>query len=81
MSWRPLRAFSRATGRGPGSGVAGSESEGRGAGERGDGEAWEIREAPPACLVAILVTAAGCVVLFLYPDPFFALVNQVAGGR
>ena len=47
----------------------------------GTGEAWEIREAPPACLVAILVTAGGCVALFLYPDPFFALVSQVAGGR
>ena len=56
---------------------------GDGVGKRGeeDGEAWEIREAPPACLAAILVTAVGCVALFLYPDPFFALVSQVAGVR
>ena len=80
MSWRPLRAFSRATGGGRGAGWRGRRARG-GAGERGDGEAWEIREAPPTCLVAILVTAGGCVVLFLYPDPFFALVNQVAGVR
>ena len=75
----PMRAFSRATGEGEQGDGAGER--GGGVGERGDGEAWEIREAPPACLVAILVTAGGCVALFLYPDPFFALVSQVAGGR
>ena len=60
----------------------GGEKE-AGAGEGGEkgAEAREIREAPPACLAAILVTAAGCVALFLYPDPFFALVSQVAGVR
>ena len=51
------------------------------AGERTGGEGPEIREAPPACLIAIVITAAGCVALFLYPDPFFDLVNQVAGVR
>ncbi len=51
------------------------------AGEGADGQEWEIREAPPACLIAIVITAAGCVVLFLYPDPLFDLVNQVAGVR
>ena len=51
------------------------------AGEGEEGEGSSIREAPPACLAAIVVTATGCVVLFLYPDPFFALVNQVAGVR
>ena len=52
-------------------------------GGHGEGSAGsrEIREAPPACLAAILITAAGCVGLFLYPDPFFALVSQVAGVR
>ena len=35
------------------------------------------------CLIAIVITAAGCVALFVYPDPdpFFDLVNQVAGVR
>ena len=51
-------------------------------GEHAEGQqAVEIREAPPACLIAIVITAVGCVVLFLYPDPFFDLVNQVAGVR
>ena len=65
-----------------GEGAGGGMKE-AGAGEGGEkgAEAREIREAPPACLAAILVTAAGCVVLFLYPDPFFALVSQVAGVR
>ena len=50
-------------------------------GERSEGRTAEIREAPPACLVAIVITAAGCAALFLYPDPFFELVNQVAAVR
>ncbi len=50
----------------------------RGAGEESDGRTSEIREAPTACLIAIVVTAAGCLELFLYPDPFFNLVSQVA---
>ena len=49
--------------------------------ERAQRQEWEIREAPPACLAAILITATGCVALFLFPDPFFDLVNQVAGAR
>ena len=52
-----------------------------GDGERAEGEGSGIREAPPACLVAIVITAAGCLALFVYPDPFFDLVNQVAGAR
>ena len=50
--------------------------------ERGDEEGTpEIREAPVPCLIAIVITAAGCLALFLYPDPFFDLVNQIAGVR
>ena len=45
------------------------------------GDGSEIEEAPIPCLVAICITAAGCLALFLYPDPFFELVNQVAGVR
>ena len=47
-------------------------------GERTSAEAAEIREAPIPCLIAIVVTATGCAALFLYPDPFIDLVNQVA---
>ena len=49
----------------------------------GTGEAAtpEVHEAPAACLVAIVITSAGCLALFVYPDPFFDLVNQVAGVR
>ena len=49
--------------------------------EAAEGGASEIREAPMPCLIAIVITATGCLVLFLYPDPFFGLVNQVAGVR
>ena len=52
------------------------------AGEEGaEGAASEVREAPMPCLVAIVITAAGCLALFVYPEPFFGLVNQVAGVR
>ena len=50
-------------------------------GEGTVGDAPEIHEAPWPSLVAIVITAAGCVVLFLYPDPFFNLVNQVVGAH
>ena len=52
-----------------------------GTGEGDEENASEIREAPTPCLVAIVITAAGCLALFVYPDPFFDLVNQVAGVR
>ena len=51
------------------------------AGEGSDGRASEIEEAPIPCLIAIVITATGCLALFVYPDPFFDLVNQVAGVR
>ncbi|MDP6515816.1 MAG: monovalent cation/H+ antiporter subunit D family protein [Alphaproteobacteria bacterium] len=35
------------------------------------------REAPLACLVPILVTAAGCLVLFVFPDPAYTLLRQL----
>lgn len=34
-------------------------------------------EAPPFCLVALSVTALGCIWLFFYPDPFYGLLNQL----
>ena len=50
-------------------------------GERSEAEASDIQEAPMACLVAIVITATGCLALFLYPDPIVELVDQVAGIR
>ncbi len=37
----------------------------------------EIREAPPACLIAIGITSAGCLVLFFYPDPVYNLMRLI----
>ena len=34
-------------------------------------------EAPPACLLAIAVTAFGCLLLFLMPDPLYQLAAGV----
>lgn len=42
-----------------------------------DGEEEGIREAPLACLVPILVTAAGCVVLFFCAGPVARLVGGI----
>jgi len=43
-----------------------------------EGDADEgIREAPVACVVALAITALGCLALFLNPDPLYALVSQV----
>ena len=50
-------------------------------GEGAQGSASEIHEAPMPCLVAIVITAAGCLALFVYPDPFFDLVSQVVRVR
>jgi len=51
-----------------------------GQGEGGDTRAPEVREAPVPCLIAICITATGCLALFLYPTPFFDLVTQVVVG-
>jgi multicomponent Na+:H+ antiporter subunit D len=39
-----------------------------------------IREAPVTCLAAMVVTALACLVLFFYPDPFYALAMSASGG-
>ncbi|MBE0664723.1 MAG: hypothetical protein IH584_02805, partial [Candidatus Aminicenantes bacterium] len=36
------------------------------------------REAPPWCLVPLVVTAVASIVLFFYPQPFVALANMAA---
>ena len=46
--------------------------------EASPGDADEgIREAPVACVVALVITALGCLALFLNPDPLYALMSQV----
>ena len=49
-------------------------------GKAADGTTYsEIKEAPVSCLVAMIVTSLACLVLFFYPDPFYALASQAAG--
>ena len=36
-----------------------------------------IREAPMACLIPLLFTAACCLALFLYPDPWLDLIRRI----
>ena len=39
-----------------------------------------VNEAPLACVIPLLVTAAGCVVLFVWPQPLYDLVRTLGGG-
>ncbi len=36
-----------------------------------------IKEAPPAALLALCITAGACVLLFFFPNPLFELVSQI----
>jgi len=36
-----------------------------------------IKEAPVACLIAIGLTALGCILLFFFPDPLFDLASMI----
>ncbi len=38
-----------------------------------------VHEAPAPSVAAIVVTAAACLLLFAYPDPFYRLMTMVAG--
>jgi multicomponent Na+:H+ antiporter subunit D len=40
----------------------------------------EIAEAPKSMLLAMVITASACVILFFYPDPFYRLASMAAGG-
>ena len=44
----------------------------------GEGSHEGIREAPVACVVALSLTALGCVALFIYPDPLYRLAASLA---
>ena len=39
-----------------------------------------VREAPPFCLVPLVVTASISIILFFYPQPFFRLAEMVVRG-
>ena len=39
----------------------------------------EIKEAPKSILLAMLITATACVILFFYPDPFYQLATLAVG--
>ena len=54
-----------------------AEKESKDASGSGGGEAESLTEAPTACLVAIGITVIGCMALFVFPDPFFDLIDQV----
>jgi multicomponent Na+:H+ antiporter subunit D len=46
-----------------------------------DGAAPDTRtEAPVACLIAIAITAAGCIALFFHPDPIYRLARLMVAG-
>jgi len=40
----------------------------------------QIREAPLSCLIAMVITSLACLLLFFYPDPFYQLALDAAGG-
>ena len=36
-----------------------------------------VKEAPLPCLIAIVITALGCMALFIYPEPLYRLSNLI----
>ena len=40
-----------------------------------------VHEAPVPCIIAILLTAAGCLALFVYPEPLYQLVSKATEVR
>jgi multicomponent Na+:H+ antiporter subunit D len=41
----------------------------------------QLKEAPASCLVAMIVTALACLVLFFHPGPFYQLATSAAGAQ
>ncbi|PPR24663.1 MAG: hypothetical protein CFH40_00744, partial [Alphaproteobacteria bacterium MarineAlpha10_Bin3] len=39
-----------------------------------------IKEAPVFCLIALCLTAAGCIVLFFQADRLYQLLRPIGGG-
>jgi len=51
-------------------------------GKTRDGTTYtRIKEAPLSCLIAMMITSLACVLLFFYPDPFYELALNAAGGK
>jgi multicomponent Na+:H+ antiporter subunit D len=46
----------------------------------GSAEAVKINEAPLFCLLAMAISASGCVLLFFYPQPLYELVSALFTG-
>ena len=44
-----------------------------------EGHAYTGGEAPVSCLIAMAISSLACLVLFVYPDPFYRLAAAVAG--
>ncbi len=42
------------------------------------GSAGKIREAPTLCVVALCLTASGCILLFFFADPLYRLLEPIA---
>ena len=66
----PLTGFFGRPKRRRGSGSAGGDREDHGG---------DYHRPPPWSLIAIVTTAVACVVLFVYPDPFYRLMTMVVG--
>ena len=51
-------------------------------GKTKDGTTYtQIKEAPASCLFAMMLTSLACLLLFFYPDPFYVLALNAAGGK
>lgn len=48
--------------------------------DRIKGEAVAIKEAPLFCLIAMMISASGCLLLFIYPQPLYELVSALFPG-
>ena len=51
-------------------------------GKSRDGTTYtQVREAPVSCLLAMVITSLACLLLFFYPEPFYQLALNAAGGK
>lgn len=46
----------------------------------GEPSAVQIKEAPMFCLLAMIISASGCLLLFIYPQPLYELVSALFPG-
>jgi len=51
-------------------------------GKAKDGTTYtQVKEAPASCLIAMMLTSLACLLLFFYPEPFYDLALNAAGGK